>query len=76
MIDPALIEKNQRESLRLSIDDFKGRTLLSARLWFKPGDGGELRPGKDGWAIAIDKLPKIITALQRLEADARREGRI
>ena len=73
-IEPALIPKNQRETLRLSIDEYHGRLLLSARLWFKPSDGDELRPGRDGWAIAIGKLPEVIAALQRLEAEARVSG--
>lgn len=71
---PILIEKNRREQLHLSIDQFKNRTLLSCRLWFVPDDGGELRPGRDGWAIAIERLPEIIAALQQLEAQARAAG--
>ena len=73
-IEPGLIPKNQRETLRLSVDEYRGRMLLSARLWYKPSSGGELRPGRDGWAIALDKLPKVIAALQRLEAEARASG--
>lgn len=73
-IKAALIAKNQRETLRLSIDDYKGYRLLSARLWFQPRDGDDLRPGRDGWAIALDKLPDIIGELQRLEAEARSAG--
>jgi Transcriptional Coactivator p15 (PC4) len=74
MSDPILIEKNSRESLRLSVDEFKGRILLSARVWFKPSDGGDLRPGRDGWAINVDKLPQIIAELQRIETEARAAG--
>ena len=70
-IEPALIAKNQREVLRLSVDEYKGHILLSARLWFEPREGGELRPGKDGWAISVEKLLNIIAGLQRLEAEAR-----
>jgi hypothetical protein len=76
MAEPVAIEKNSREVVRLSVDEFKGRTLLSARVWFQPADGGDLRPGRDGWAIAVEKLPEIITGLQQLAAAARAEGLI
>jgi hypothetical protein len=39
-----------------------------------PSDGGDLRPGRDGWAINVDKLPEIIAELQRLETEARDAG--
>jgi hypothetical protein len=73
-ITPALVPKNSRETLRLSLDEYRGHQLLSARLWFDPADGGELRPGREGWAIAIERLPEIVVELQRLEAEARRVG--
>lgn len=69
-----LILKNRRESLRLSLDEFRGRNLVSCRIWFRPDDGGELRPGRDGWALAVDKLPELIAGLQQLEAEARERG--
>jgi hypothetical protein len=72
-IEPALIEKNTREMLRLSIDEYRGKMLLSARIWFEPREGG-LRPGRDGFAISLDKLPQIIGELQLLEAEARAAG--
>ena len=71
---PVLIAKNQREMLRLSIDEYKGRMLLSCRLWYFPREGGDLRPGRDGWAVSIEKLPEIITGLQRLDRQARESG--
>jgi hypothetical protein len=72
-IDPALVPKNSREQLRLAVDEFRGHLLLSARIWFTSA-GGDLRPSREGWAIAIERLPEIIAALQRLEADARAAG--
>lgn len=71
---PIIVEKNRRESLRLSVDEYKGRTLLSCRLWYLPGEGEELKPGRDGWAVAIEKLPSIMAGLQRLEVEARAAG--
>jgi hypothetical protein len=68
------IAKNSRESLCIAVDEYMGRVLLNARLWFEPRDGGDLRPGREGWAIAIERLPEIIAGLQQLEAEAREAG--
>ena len=73
-IAPVIVPKNQRERLRLSVDEFRGLRLLSARVWFQPSDGGDLRPGRDGWAVAVERLPEVIAGLQQLEAEARRRG--
>jgi hypothetical protein len=73
-IEPITIPKNSRESLRLAVDNYKNKVLLSCRLWFEPREGGDLRPGRDGFAIAIERLPEIIAALQHLEAAAHAEG--
>jgi hypothetical protein len=73
-IEPALIEKNSRETLRLSIDEYRGKLLFSARVWFPPKDGGDLRPGREGWALALEKLPELVAELQRIEQAARDIG--
>ena len=71
---PCLVPKNAREALRLSIDVYLGHKLLSCRIWYKPDGSEDLRPGTGGWAVAVDRLPDVITALQQLEAEARRLG--
>ena len=73
-IEPRLFRKNSREHLRLSIDDYKGKILLSCRIWYTPTEGAELRPGRDGWAMPVADLPAIVEALQQLEAEARAAG--
>ena len=71
---PIEIQKNKRQVLRLSFGEYRDRMLLNARVWYRGAEGEELKPGKDGWAISIDKLPEIIAGLQRLEAKARDAG--
>ncbi len=73
-VEPAVIPKNTRETLRLSVDQCGDRRMLNARVWYFPGDGEGLRPGRDGWAIALDRLPGIVMALQKIEAQARAAG--
>jgi hypothetical protein len=62
--------------LRLSIEEFKGRTLLNCRVWYLSGEGAtdEFKPGKGGFGIAIARLPEVIAALQRLEREALASG--
>ena len=69
MTDPILIEKNSREFVRASVDEFKGRVLLSCYVWFKPGDGGDLCREREAWTIAVEKLPELIAGLQRLDPE-------
>lgn len=74
MTDPILIQKNSREWLRLTVDEFKGRMLLNARIWYRPNEGGDLRPGKDGWAISVERLPELINALLAFDKETRRNA--
>jgi hypothetical protein len=69
----ASIEKNTREVLRVTLDDFKGHRLVSLRVWFKTPEG-DLRPGKDGVAIRIDKLDALISALVGAHGEANEVG--
>lgn len=66
---PISIPKNSREDLRISIDEFKGRRLLNFRVWYQPDGGGEMRPGRDGVAISVDRLDEVIAALVSLASD-------
>lgn len=76
VVGPVDVQKNRAEVLRLAVDEFKGRMLLSFRVWFEPREGGDLRPGREGFALAVEKLPEVIAGLQRLEAEARTAGLI
>jgi hypothetical protein len=69
----ATIEKNKTEEIRVSLTKFRAYDLASIRVWFQ-ADDGEMRPGKSGLAVRLEKLPAIIQALTDLEAEARRLG--
>ena len=69
----ATIPKNAREELRVGLSDFRGVDLLNQRVWYESREG-EMRPAKDGYALRIEKLPELIEALQKVEAEARRLG--
>jgi Transcriptional Coactivator p15 (PC4) len=69
----ATIEKNTRESLRVTLDEFKGHRPINMRVWFKANDG-EMRPGNSGIAIKIEKLEDLLSALAKAQSDARAAG--
>lgn len=69
----AVIQKNSREELRVSVETFKGVPLVNLRVWFR-NEEGEWRPGKQGVALRIDRLPELRKALADAEAEAARQG--
>jgi hypothetical protein len=74
MSDPiAILKKNRREEIHVSLDKFKGCDLFNMRVWYEAEDG-QLRPGKNGLAFKVDKLPEFIDAANKAlsEAKARR----
>jgi len=58
----ATFEKNKKEEVRVSIDDFHGRLLINLRVFFK-GDDGEWHPGKQGVAVSIDRYQALARAI-------------
>lgn len=64
----AEIQKNKRERIRISIDQYEGRDFLNVRVWFEKE--GCLRPGRDGITCRLDLLPEIRKALQSAEEKA------
>jgi Transcriptional Coactivator p15 (PC4) len=53
---------NKRESVRVSVEQYKGVDLVNIRKWFKAEDGS-LRPGKAGIALNVKHLPRLTEAM-------------
>lgn len=62
--------KNSRESVRVALDEFKGQTLISIRVFYKDS-ADEWRPGRSGLSMAVHHLPHLAEALAAAEAKAR-----
>lgn len=78
MTQPLLISewpKNERESVRVTIEEFNGRSIINARIWFR-ADDGEMRPGKAGIAMGVKHLPALAQAFAEAEAKAIEQGMI
>jgi len=69
----ASIRKNAREEIRVVLDEFNGRPIFSARVWFE-ADDGLMRPGKSGIGFAVDKLPDFADAVSLALEKGRARG--
>lgn len=71
--DIAIIEKNTREEIRVSLDDWCGYDLVSIRVFYQR-KGGESLPTKKGITFDVKLLPEIIKALEAAHKAAVEEG--
>ena len=60
----AEIEKNAKEKIRVSIEEYKGHKFVDCRVYFQD-EAGEWRPTKKGIALNDDTIDKVIEALQK-----------
>jgi hypothetical protein len=63
----AIIRKNVREELRVSVDEFRGHQLINLRVWFE-GEDGRMRPGMQGVALRLELLSDLRAALEKAVA--------
>jgi hypothetical protein len=76
MTDATIIAEwpiNKRESVRVSVEQYKGVDLVNIRKWFKAEDGS-LRPGKAGIALNVKHLPQLTEAMTKALSAAARLG--
>ena len=73
-VNIATIRKNGREEIRLALREFSGHDLFDIRVWAEPYAGDEYIATKKGVCAKVDMLPELIAALQKTEAEARRQG--
>ncbi len=52
---------NRRETARVSIEPYNGVMLVNFRKWYE-GEGGERRPSRQGIALNIKHLPRLVEA--------------
>lgn len=71
--DIAIIEKNTREEVRVSLDDWRGYDLVSVRVFYRR-KAGEPLPTKKGITFDVKLLPEIIEALEAARKAASGEG--
>jgi hypothetical protein len=58
----AKFEKNSREEVWISIDDFRGRKLINLRVHYRSPTGDWL-PGKQGIALSVERYRDLAEAV-------------
>lgn len=69
----AKFEKNSREEVWVSIDDFRGRKILNIRVHYR-SDTGQWLPGKQGIALSVDRYRDLAEAVLQLGEKLKAEG--
>lgn len=69
----ARFEKNSREAVWLSIDEFRGRKIINLRVHYR-GEHGEWLPGKQGLAISLDRYRDLAEGILKLGEELERQG--
>lgn len=59
-----IIERNQREQTRISLNEFKGVTYIDLRIFYKTDDG--YRPTKRGLTLRRDLYPELFRGIVEL----------
>ena len=70
----ATFEKNSREEVRVSIDEYMGKKLVNIRVFYKSEKGGEWLPGKQGVAVSIDRYRELAEAILKVGEKLRADG--
>lgn len=58
----AELRRSNREIVRVFLDRFQDRAIIHIRTYYLAGDG-TMRPGRDGLALGIGHLPKLVDAI-------------
>lgn len=69
----AQFEKNSKEEVRVSIDDFRGSKIINIRVYYR-SPSGEWLPGKQGIALKVDRYRDLASAILQLGEALQEEG--
>lgn len=72
----ATVEKNSREEVRITLDEYQGHQLCDVRIYadFQAGPVSMRGPTKKGVSFSTSKLPALIEALEAARSEAERRG--
>lgn len=63
-----------QDEVRVSLSEFKGARYLDVRLWYKPKDGGEHKPTKEGVTLGLNRIKELRQCLEEAEKTAKEKG--
>jgi hypothetical protein len=56
------------EEVRASVSQFKGRTYVAIRVYYKDSLTGEMRPGKNGINLPVEEAEALFGGAEALKA--------
>ena len=69
----AKFEKNSREEVWVSVDNFRGRKIINIRVYYR-SEKGDWMPGKQGLAVSVDRYRDLAEAILNLGEKLRTDG--
>jgi len=70
----ATISKNQKEEVRVALTEWNGREFVDVRIYTDLGDSDDLVPTRKGVSLRLDRLDRLIAALEAARTEATRRG--
>ncbi len=68
----ARFDKNSREEIWATVDDFRGKKIINIRVYYK-SETGQWAPGRQGLAMSVDRYRDLADMVlkigERLKAD-------
>ncbi len=58
-------EKNSKEEVRVSVDEYRGRKIINIRVYYR-NEAGAWLPGKQGIALSVDRYRDLADAVLQL----------
>jgi hypothetical protein len=68
------VDKNTREVLRVQLTEYKGYQLIQLRVFYRDDRSDEMKPGKSGVSLRVEKLLELQAAIAKAIDAARSEG--
>ena len=67
------IERNQKECIRVSLEEYKGHRFIDCRIFWKD-NAGEYRPSKKGISLNDETVKEVITALSKADRELEKQA--
>ena len=62
------------DEIRVAINEYKGARYCDIRLWFKPKDGGDHRPTREGVTFGLKLIKQMRGFLEEAEQLSKDKG--
>jgi hypothetical protein len=56
------VRRSDSERLRVTVSEFRGRSLVDLRIWFA-NESGEWKPGRAGVSLRVDQVAEVVQGL-------------